>query len=90
MFYFDPNRVFAKPTLPLAAAAQPTMTTQQTTTTTTTTTTTPATCNNTAKAMMPRHADAFVAMPGGFGTLEELMEVVTWQQLGFHEKPIGQ
>ncbi|KAI8474078.1 MAG: hypothetical protein J3K34DRAFT_451226 [Monoraphidium minutum] len=41
------------------------------------------------KAMMARHADAFVAMPGGFGTLEELMEVITWQQLGFHEKPIG-
>lgn len=41
------------------------------------------------KAMMARHADAFIAMPGGFGTLEELMEVITWQQLGFHEKPIG-
>lgn len=41
------------------------------------------------KAMMARHADAFIAMPGGFGTFEELLEVVTWQQLGFHSKPIG-
>lgn len=39
--------------------------------------------------MMARHADGFIALPGGFGTLEELMEVITWQQLGFHEKPIG-
>jgi hypothetical protein len=34
--------------------------------------------------MMARHADAFIAMPGGLGTLEELLEVLTWQQLGFH------
>ncbi len=33
---------------------------------------------------MARHADAFIAMPGGLGTLEELLEVLTWQQLGFH------
>lgn len=41
------------------------------------------------KAQMAAHADAFVAMPGGFGTLEEWMEVVTWAQLGLHAKPIG-
>eukprot|EP00882_Tetradesmus_deserticola_P005529 GHRQ01005822.1.p1 GENE.GHRQ01005822.1~~GHRQ01005822.1.p1 ORF type:complete len:224 (+),score=78.32 GHRQ01005822.1:364-1035(+) len=41
------------------------------------------------KAMMARHADGFIAMPGGLGTLEELLEVMTWQQLGFHAKPIG-
>jgi uncharacterized protein (TIGR00730 family) len=41
------------------------------------------------KALMAQHADAFLALPGGFGTLEELMEVVTWRQLGFHAKPIG-
>lgn len=44
---------------------------------------------HTRKAMMARLSDAFIAMPGGFGTLEELMEVITWQQLGFHSKPIG-
>lgn len=41
------------------------------------------------KAMMAELADGFVAMPGGIGTLEELFEVFTWSQLGFHEKPIG-
>lgn len=41
------------------------------------------------KALMASHADAFVALPGGFGTLDELMEVVTWRQLGIHDKPIG-
>jgi uncharacterized protein (TIGR00730 family) len=41
------------------------------------------------KALMAAHADAFLALPGGFGTLEELMEVVTWQQLGLHGKPCG-
>eukprot|EP00879_Flechtneria_rotunda_P019345 GHRR01020317.1.p1 GENE.GHRR01020317.1~~GHRR01020317.1.p1 ORF type:complete len:213 (+),score=40.81 GHRR01020317.1:462-1100(+) len=41
------------------------------------------------KALMARNADGFIAMPGGLGTLEELLEVMTWQQLGFHAKPIG-
>jgi uncharacterized protein (TIGR00730 family) len=41
------------------------------------------------KAMMAELSDGFVAMPGGIGTLEELFEVLTWAQLGFHDKPIG-
>jgi hypothetical protein len=41
------------------------------------------------KAMMADLSDGFVAMPGGIGTLEELFEVFTWSQLGFHNKPIG-
>jgi uncharacterized protein (TIGR00730 family) len=41
------------------------------------------------KAMMAELADAFIAMPGGFGTLEETVEVLTWAQLGLHRKPIG-
>jgi uncharacterized protein (TIGR00730 family) len=41
------------------------------------------------KATMAAHADAFVALPGGFGTLDELMEIVTWRQLGIHAKPVG-
>ncbi|HLY39456.1 MAG TPA: TIGR00730 family Rossman fold protein, partial [Candidatus Binatia bacterium] len=41
------------------------------------------------KALMTELADAFVALPGGFGTLEELLEVVTWAQLGLHAKPIA-
>jgi uncharacterized protein (TIGR00730 family) len=41
------------------------------------------------KALMAELADAFVALPGGFGTLEELFEVLTWAQLGIHAKPIG-
>ncbi|HEY7509650.1 MAG TPA: TIGR00730 family Rossman fold protein [Vicinamibacteria bacterium] len=41
------------------------------------------------KALMAELADAFVALPGGLGTLEELFEVVTWAQLGIHAKPIG-
>ena len=41
------------------------------------------------KAMMADLASAFVALPGGVGTLEELFEVVTWGQLGFHHKPCG-
>ncbi len=39
------------------------------------------------KALMAELADAFVALPGGYGTLEELFEVVTWAQLGLHERP---
>ena len=41
------------------------------------------------KAMMSDYADAFIALPGGLGTLEELFETLTWSQLGFHAKPIG-
>ncbi|KAL8168093.1 hypothetical protein V2J09_009592 [Rumex salicifolius] len=41
------------------------------------------------KAEMARQADAFIALPGGFGTLEELLEVVTFAQLGIHSKPVG-
>lgn len=41
------------------------------------------------KAQMAAQADAFIALPGGLGTLEELFETLTWAQLGFHEKPIG-
>jgi len=41
------------------------------------------------KAMMAELADAFVALPGGIGTLEELVEMLTWAQLGLHAKPIG-
>ncbi|GAC1307446.1 MAG: TIGR00730 family Rossman fold protein [Vulcanimicrobiaceae bacterium] len=39
------------------------------------------------KAMMAALSDGFLALPGGFGTLEEVFEVVTWRQLGYHEKP---
>lgn len=41
------------------------------------------------KALMAELSDGFIAMPGGIGTLEELFEVLTWSQLGFHYKPIG-
>ena len=41
------------------------------------------------KALMAELADGFVALPGGAGTLEELIEVYTWSQLGLHEKPMG-
>jgi uncharacterized protein (TIGR00730 family) len=41
------------------------------------------------KAMMADLSDAFIAMPGGFGTFEELCEIVTWAQLGLHQKPCG-
>jgi uncharacterized protein (TIGR00730 family) len=41
------------------------------------------------KAAMFELADAFMALPGGFGTLEEVFEIVTWMQLGMHEKPVG-
>lgn len=41
------------------------------------------------KHMMAERADAFLALPGGIGTFEELFEVWTWRQLGYHDKPIG-
>jgi uncharacterized protein (TIGR00730 family) len=41
------------------------------------------------KALMAELSDAFVALPGGFGTLDELMEQLTWSQLGLHAKPVG-
>lgn len=41
------------------------------------------------KALMAQLADAFIAMPGGYGTFEELFEVVTWAQLGIHRKNMG-
>lgn len=41
------------------------------------------------KALMAKLSDGFVAMPGGFGTFEEICEVITWTQLGFQEKPCG-
>lgn len=40
------------------------------------------------KAMMEEKADAFIALPGGFGTLEELLEIITLKHLGYHAKPI--
>ena len=42
-----------------------------------------------AKQLMHDLSDAFVALPGGFGTLDELAEAITWAQLGIHAKPIG-
>jgi uncharacterized protein (TIGR00730 family) len=41
------------------------------------------------KQMMAQRADAFIALPGGIGTLEELFEAWTWRQLGYHDQPIG-
>ena len=41
------------------------------------------------KAMMAELADGFIALPGGWGTLEEIFEILTWAQLGFHNKPCG-
>lgn len=41
------------------------------------------------KALMAKLATAFVALPGGFGTLDELFEIMTWAQIGIHNKPIG-
>ena len=43
---------------------------------------------HTRKARMEQLSDAFCALPGGFGTLDELFEIVTWRQLGFHDKPV--
>ena len=41
------------------------------------------------KSMMAALSDGFIAMPGGFGTLEEIIEILTWGQLQFHDKPCG-
>jgi uncharacterized protein (TIGR00730 family) len=41
------------------------------------------------KQLMAERSDAFVALPGGIGTFEELFEVWTWRQLGYHDKPVG-
>jgi uncharacterized protein (TIGR00730 family) len=41
------------------------------------------------KALMAEHSDAFIALPGGFGTADELFEILTWRQLHLHDKPIG-
>ena len=40
------------------------------------------------KMMMAKRSDAFVVLPGGLGTLDEMFEIVTWRQLGFHDKPV--
>ena len=40
------------------------------------------------KALMVQQADAFVTLPGGFGTLDETIEVITWRQLGLHDRPV--
>lgn len=44
---------------------------------------------HTRKARMAELADGFIALPGGLGTFEELFEILTWAQLGFHAKPVG-
>ena len=41
------------------------------------------------KAMMAELADGFIAMPGGYGTMDEVFEILTWSQLGMHDKPVG-
>lgn len=41
------------------------------------------------KLILNEKADGFIALPGGFGTLEELFEIITWSQLGLHAKPVG-
>ena len=41
------------------------------------------------KKIMMDEADGFVALPGGYGTMEELFEVLAWHQLGYHHKPVG-
>nr|DAD29303.1 TPA_asm: hypothetical protein HUJ06_030771 [Nelumbo nucifera] len=40
------------------------------------------------KAEMAHRADAFIVLPGGYGTMEELLEMITWSQLRIHEKPL--
>ena len=44
---------------------------------------------HTRKARMAELSDGFIALPGGFGTFEEVCEILTWSQLGFHTKPVG-
>lgn len=44
---------------------------------------------HTRKATMAAEADAFIALPGGYGTFEELLEMITWHQLGYSDKPVG-
>ncbi|CAM8961297.1 unnamed protein product [Rhodiola kirilowii] len=41
------------------------------------------------KAKMAQESNAFIALPGGYGTMEELLEMITWAQLGIHKKPVG-
>jgi hypothetical protein len=41
------------------------------------------------KARLAEQADAFIALPGGYGTLEEFFEILTWAQIGLHSKPVG-
>ena len=41
------------------------------------------------KALMAQLADGFIGLPGGYGTMEEIMEVITWSQINVHAKPIG-
>ncbi|MCC6790285.1 MAG: TIGR00730 family Rossman fold protein [Thermomicrobiales bacterium] len=41
------------------------------------------------KSLMNEYADGFIALPGGYGTFEELCEILTWSQLGIHRKPVG-
>jgi len=41
------------------------------------------------KALMAQLSDGFIALPGGFGTCDELFEAVTWAQIGIHQKPVG-
>jgi uncharacterized protein (TIGR00730 family) len=41
------------------------------------------------KALTAELSDGFIAMPGGFGTFDELFEILTWRQIGIHDKPVG-